>query len=83
MSNTVPNSNTSTSEPPNNHPGLALRTMRKGVGLTLRAMSERVGCCYQHLARIESGERALTPDLGWRISRAIAEQINYRNRSAA
>ena len=44
--------------------------------MTLRTMSERVGCCYQHLARIESGERALTPELGVRISRAIAEQIN-------
>jgi transcriptional regulator with XRE-family HTH domain len=74
---------TTPSEPPNNHTGLALRTMRKGVGMTLRTMSERVGCCYQHLARIESGERALTPDLGWRIARAITEQINYRNRSAA
>jgi predicted transcriptional regulator len=83
VSHTVPNSNTSTSEPPNDHTGLALRTMRKGVGMTLRTMSERVGCCYQHLARIESGERALTPDLGWRISRAITEQINSRNRSAA
>jgi plasmid maintenance system antidote protein VapI len=51
--------------------------------MTLRTMSEHVGCCYQHLARIESGERALTPDLGLRITRAIAEQINYRNRRAA
>ena len=83
MSNTVANSNTSSSEPPNNHTGLALRTMRKGVGMTLRAMSEHVGCCYQHLARIESGERALTPDLGLRITRAIAQEINYRNRRAA
>ena len=74
MSN--PGANSNTSEPPNNHTGLALRTMRKGVGMTLRTMSGRVGCCYQHLARIESGERALTPELGARISRTIAEQIN-------
>jgi len=38
-----------------------LREMRDASGLGLRVMAaERAGCSRQHLARVESGERALT-----------------------
>ena len=50
--------------------------MRDGVGMTLRTMAERVGCSHQHLARVESGERALTPDLAAKVAQAIADHLN-------
>jgi transcriptional regulator with XRE-family HTH domain len=52
--------------------GAVLREMRDAAGLSLRVMAERAGCSRQHLARVESGERALTRDIGRGISRAIA-----------
>jgi hypothetical protein len=52
--------------------GAVLREMRGASGLSLRGMAERAGCSRQHLARVESGERALTRDIGRGISRAIA-----------
>ena len=52
--------------------GAVLRQTRKAAGLSLRVMAERAGCSRQHLARVESGERALTRDIGRAISRAIA-----------
>jgi len=41
-------------------------------------MAERVGCSHQHLARVESGERALTPDLAAKVAQAIADHLNRR-----
>jgi hypothetical protein len=52
--------------------GAALREMRDAAGLSLQVMAERAWCSRQHLARVESGERALTRDIGRGISRAIA-----------
>jgi transcriptional regulator with XRE-family HTH domain len=52
--------------------GAVLREMRAAAGLSLRVMAERAGCSRQHLARVESGERALTRDIGRGICRAIA-----------
>jgi transcriptional regulator with XRE-family HTH domain len=52
--------------------GAVLREMRDAAGLSLRVMAERAGCSHQHLARVESGERALSRDIGRGISRAIA-----------
>jgi len=63
-------------EPPHTITGEVLRGMRDGVGMTLRTMAERVGCSHQHLARVESGERALTPDLAAKVARAIADHLN-------
>lgn len=50
--------------------------MRDGVGMTLRTMADRVGCSHQHLARVESGERALTPELAAKVARAIADHLS-------
>ena len=52
--------------------------MRDGVGMTLRTMAERVGCSHQHLARVESGERALTPDLAAKVAQVIADHLSRR-----
>jgi transcriptional regulator with XRE-family HTH domain len=49
--------------------------MREAAGLTLRTTASEIGCSHQHLARVESGERALTRDLADRIAQAIAEQL--------
>ena len=43
--------------------GAVMREMRDAAGLSLRVMAEKTGCSRQHLARVESGERALTRDL--------------------
>ncbi len=68
----------SPAEPPHTITGEVLRGMRDGVGMTLRTMAERVGCSHQHLARIESGGRALTPDLAAKVAQAIADHLNRR-----
>jgi plasmid maintenance system antidote protein VapI len=52
--------------------------MREGAGMSLRAMAWRVGCSHGHLARVEDGERALTRDMGHRISRATADHTLER-----
>jgi transcriptional regulator with XRE-family HTH domain len=65
----------STTEHPHKVAGEALRAMREGAGMSLRAMAWRVGCSHGHLARVEYGERALTRDMGHRVSRAIADRI--------
>ena len=67
-----------TTEPPHTITGEVLRGMRDGVGMTLRTMADLVGCSHQHLARVESGERALTPDLAAKVARAIADHLNRR-----
>jgi len=67
-----------TTESPHNITGEVLRGMRAGVGMTLRSMADRVGCSHQHLARIESGERALTPALAAKVAQAIADHLNRR-----
>jgi DNA-binding transcriptional regulator YiaG len=55
--------------------GACLKAMREATGMTTRVMATEVGCSRGHLGRIESGQRSLTPDVGKRISRAIASQI--------
>ena len=60
-------------EIPHEVTGEGLRAMREGAGMSLRAMAWRVGCSHGHLARVEDGERALTRDMGHRISRAAAD----------
>ena len=67
-----------TPEPPHKVAGAALREMRHAAGMSLRDMAQRAGCSHQHLARIESGERALTTDLAERIARATADHILER-----
>jgi len=52
--------------------GAVLQEMRDAAGLSLIVMAERGGCPRQHLARVESGERPLTRDIGRGISRVIA-----------
>jgi plasmid maintenance system antidote protein VapI len=58
--------------------GEVMRAMRDGVGMTIRGMASSVGCSHQHLARIESGQRALTPDLAAKVAQAIADHLNRR-----
>jgi transcriptional regulator with XRE-family HTH domain len=52
-----------------------LRGARDGLRMTLRELASRIGCSHQHLARIESGERAITPEFAARWSRAIADRM--------
>ena len=63
---------------PDQAAGEVLRAMREGAGMSLRAMAWRVGCSHSHLARVEYGERALTRDMGHRISQATAAHILER-----
>jgi plasmid maintenance system antidote protein VapI len=62
-------------EPHHKVPGEVLRAMPHGAGVSLRAMASRVGCSHSHRARVEYGERALTPDLADRVARATAAHI--------
>jgi transcriptional regulator with XRE-family HTH domain len=68
----------STTDLPNQVAGDVLRAMREGAGMSLRDMAWRVGCSHGHLARVEYGERALTRDMGQRISRATADHLLER-----
>lgn len=65
-------------EPPHKVAGGVLRAIREGAGISRRAMAVRAGCSLGHLARLESGECALTVDLTDRIHRAIADHILER-----
>ena len=69
---------TAITELPPDVTGAGLRAMREDAGMSLRAMAWRVGCSHSHLARIEYGERALTRDMGHRISRATADHFLER-----
>jgi transcriptional regulator with XRE-family HTH domain len=59
--------------------GGGLRILRQALGMTLRGMAEQVGCFYQHLTRMESGERFVSPDIAVGISRTLANRLNKLN----
>jgi len=65
----------SITEPPAKITGEVLRGMRTEVGIPLRKMAALVGCSFQHLARVETGERDLTPELAVKFSHAIAQHL--------
>lgn len=44
--------------------------------MTLRTTADRAGCSFQHLARVESGERVLTTDLAARVARVVADHLS-------
>jgi len=69
---------TTTTELPHGVTGEVLRAMREDAGMSLRAMAWRIGCSHSHLARVEYGERALTGDMGHRISQATVAHILER-----
>lgn len=69
---------TTITEHPHKGAGEVLRATREGAGISRRTMAVRAGCSSGHLARVESGECALTGDLADRINRAIADHILER-----
>ena len=69
---------TTITERPHKGAGEVLRATREGAGISRRTMAVRAGCSSGHLARVESGECALTVDLSERINRAIALHILER-----
>jgi len=69
---------TTITERPHKVAGEVLRATREGTGISRRTMAVMTGCSSGHLARVESGECALTVDLADRINRAIAHHILER-----
>ena len=69
---------TTITERPHKVAGEVLRATREGAGISRRTMAVRAGCSSEHLARVESGECALTVDLADRINRAVADHILER-----
>jgi transcriptional regulator with XRE-family HTH domain len=53
--------------------GKTLRMMREAHQVGLRELAGLVGISPSHLSRVESGERAASPDLMDRICTAVAE----------
>lgn len=53
--------------------GRTLRMMREAHGVGVRDLAAMVGISPSHLSRVETGERAATPDLMNRICDAIAD----------
>lgn len=65
-----------------------LQGIREGVGLSLRLLAAALAddggdrVSFQHLGRVESGERAVTPELAYRVIQACAQHI-VNKRAAA
>lgn len=55
--------------------GATLRALREGAGLSLREVAAWADVHYSHLARVENGERDVTPALADRVTRAIAAHL--------
>jgi len=49
-----------------------LRKVRIEAELSVRGLANLIGISHTHLLRIESGERALTPEISKRHAQAIA-----------
>lgn len=64
-----------TSVTPQAHPALGplLRATREGVGISRRALALRAGVNHTHLARFESGERAVSKVFVARVIAALTE----------
>lgn len=63
--------------------GPVIRGMRRGLGLTLGQMSERVGVSVSTLSRFETGERRPSPELRERITSVIADEVLRQGRGDA
>lgn len=50
-----------------------MRMMREAHSIRLTHLAKQVGISASHLSRVESGERAASPELTDRICKAIAE----------
>lgn len=59
--------------------GQSLRAIREGAGLSRRGLAKAAHVDHAHLARVESGERAMSPALLSRVLRAIAESLTGRD----
>lgn len=58
--------------------GPALRAIREGAGLSRRGLAKAANVDHAHLARVESGERQMSPALLYRVLSAIAESLTGR-----
>jgi transcriptional regulator with XRE-family HTH domain len=59
--------------------GQSLRAIREGAGLSRRGLAKAANVDHAHLARVESGVRAMSPALLNRVLRAIAESLTGRD----
>lgn len=66
-----------TSKTANLFDGEVLHIIRLDAGLTLKELSQLVGCSTTHLFHIEKGNRPLTQDFKQRVIKAIAQKANH------
>lgn len=54
--------------------GAELRHRRTARGLTLRSLAERVPVSYSHLSKLETGDRAPTPEVARVLDDALGAE---------
>ena len=73
----------STEQNPNgNRIGPVLRALREGTGLSARKLAETVKVSHPHILRVESGERAISPELLHKVLTAIADRLLHGDEAA-
>jgi transcriptional regulator with XRE-family HTH domain len=62
--------------------GPVLRALREGAGMSARGLAKAADVTHPHLLRVESGERAISPELLHKVLRAIADHLLRRGEAA-
>ena len=60
--------------------GTEIRFLRKELGLTGRAFAQRLGMTPEHLSRLETGGRGITPTIDLLVRLAVAWELTRRQR---
>lgn len=56
--------------------GLAIRTIRLQIGMSLKSMAEELNLTSAYLSAIELGERQLTPKLGTQVLSKLGARLD-------
>ena len=81
---TIPYASLMTSErnPHETRIGPVLRAVREGAGMSRRGLAKAADVDHTHLSRVETGERALSPDLLQKVLTAIAARLHQKGDAA-